>query len=168
MSIADLGSIGELVSAIGVIASLIYVGIQIKTNTEATRSATRQALADQDLMYVVAGIDSSVLAEATAKIEKRQNVSAVEASQLVQHQHLNVRIAENAFYQHKLGLLEDVVWERYLVILSLQIQHNQYARKHWSHYRDSYSRDFQMVVDQVVERHASAEGAADRASPESS
>ena len=33
LSIADLGSIGEIVSAIGVIASLIYVGIQIKTNT---------------------------------------------------------------------------------------------------------------------------------------
>jgi len=155
LTIADFGSIGEVVSAIGVIASLIYVGFQIRTNTEATRSATRQALSDQDLMYVAAGIDSAVLAEATAKIEKRADVSAVEASQLVQHQHLNTRIAENAFYQYKLGLLEDVVWERYVAILTLQFRHNQYARKHWSHYRDSYSRDFQEIVDQVLEHQSS-------------
>ena len=152
MTIDDLGSIGEIVSAIGVIASLLYVGLQIRSNTEATRSATRQALSDQDLMYVTAGIDSSILAEATAKLEKKLDVSAAEASQLVQHQHLNVRIAENAFYQYKLGLLEKVIWDRYLAILELQLRHNPYAYKHWSHYRNSYSRDFQMVVDQVLER----------------
>jgi hypothetical protein len=166
LTISDLGSIGEFVSAIGVVASLIYVGLQIRSNTEATRSATRQALSDQDLMYVAAGIDSSILAEATAKLEKKLDVSPAEASQLVQHQHLNLRIAENAFYQFKRGRLEEVVWDRYLAILGLQMRHNPYAIKQWSHYRDSYSRDFQIVVDEILERERLADMRGDSTTPD--
>ena len=43
MSLEDLGNIGELVAAIGVIASLIYLAIQIRQNTQSVRSSAVQA-----------------------------------------------------------------------------------------------------------------------------
>ena len=36
MSIMELGALGEFVAAFGVIASLIYVGFQVRQNTKAT------------------------------------------------------------------------------------------------------------------------------------
>ena len=46
MTIQDLGSIGEFVAAIATVATLIYLAIQIRHNSEATRGASQQALID--------------------------------------------------------------------------------------------------------------------------
>ena len=45
MTLQDLGNIGEFVGAIGVIASLVYLAIQIRQNTRTLRAATYESLA---------------------------------------------------------------------------------------------------------------------------
>ena len=45
MSITELGAIGEIVGALGVIASLIYLAVQIRQNTHAMEEGRRLALA---------------------------------------------------------------------------------------------------------------------------
>jgi hypothetical protein len=47
MSIQDLGSLGELIASIGVVISLIYLAVQIRQSTRATRLASRQAILDR-------------------------------------------------------------------------------------------------------------------------
>ena len=48
MNLQDLGSLGEIIGALAVVVSLIYVGIQIRQNTIATeRANARQAASDQ-------------------------------------------------------------------------------------------------------------------------
>ena len=42
MTLQDLGSIGELISAIAVIVSLAYLAIQIRQNTRVARATTLQ------------------------------------------------------------------------------------------------------------------------------
>ena len=46
MTLQDLGNIGEFVGAIGVIASLVYLAVQIRQNTRSLRAATYQSLAE--------------------------------------------------------------------------------------------------------------------------
>ena len=41
-------AVSEIAGALGVIATLIFVGTEIQQNTEAIRTATVQAIADQD------------------------------------------------------------------------------------------------------------------------
>jgi hypothetical protein len=45
MSIQDLGSLGELVGAVAVVLSLIYLATQIRQNTQATRAASYEDVA---------------------------------------------------------------------------------------------------------------------------
>ena len=42
MTIQDLGSIGEFVAAIATVATLVYLAIQIRSNTAALRSESRR------------------------------------------------------------------------------------------------------------------------------
>jgi hypothetical protein len=42
VTLQDLGSIGEFLGAVGVILSLVYLAIQVRHNTRAVRSSTRQ------------------------------------------------------------------------------------------------------------------------------
>jgi hypothetical protein len=44
MTLENLASIGEIVSSIAVVISLVYLAVQIRSNTEAGRSATYQAI----------------------------------------------------------------------------------------------------------------------------
>lgn len=46
MNIMELGAIGELVGGVAVIASLAYVGLQIRQNTSAVRANSAQGFAD--------------------------------------------------------------------------------------------------------------------------
>jgi hypothetical protein len=46
VTIQDLGSIGELVAAIATVATLIYLALQIRHNTQATRSSSFHAISD--------------------------------------------------------------------------------------------------------------------------
>ena len=42
----ELGAIGELVGGVAVVASLIYVGVQVRHSARTTQAASRQAIAD--------------------------------------------------------------------------------------------------------------------------
>ena len=72
MTIEDLGNIGELIAAVGVIISLIYLAMQLRSNTLALRAESRDknfanfiaadhpALIDKELMRVwLDGLDAT-------------------------------------------------------------------------------------------------------------
>ena len=44
MTLQDLGSLGEFIGSLGVVASLVYVALQIRQNTRSLRTASFQAL----------------------------------------------------------------------------------------------------------------------------
>lgn len=46
MTIQELGSLGELVAAIATVATLIYLALQIRHNTQATRAGSFHAISD--------------------------------------------------------------------------------------------------------------------------
>ncbi|MFT4888182.1 MAG: hypothetical protein ACJAY7_000484 [Pseudohongiellaceae bacterium] len=59
MSITDLGSIGELIAAIATVATLVYLAIQIRSNTKTARGNTHHATSTawSELTAKVAGDD---------------------------------------------------------------------------------------------------------------
>ncbi len=103
MTIEDLGNIGELVAAVGVIISLIYLAMQLRSNTLALRAesrdknfanfiaANRPALIDKELMRV--WLDGL---EATAELDREdaERFERMLAERLVYIQLLFVRGAE--------------------------------------------------------------------------
>ena len=65
-TIQDLGAIGELISAIAVVATLFYLAVQVRhgkesidANSELLRSQSRQALVANDLTSLLAGLENA-------------------------------------------------------------------------------------------------------------
>ena len=54
--------IAEIISGIAIIVSLIFVGVQIKRNTQATQASTFQAIADLDINLLLSFGNSKELA----------------------------------------------------------------------------------------------------------
>jgi hypothetical protein len=46
MNIMELGALGEFVGSVGVVATLVYLAVQIRQNTRATQTASHHAITD--------------------------------------------------------------------------------------------------------------------------
>ena len=141
-TLGQLSDLSQIVSALAVVASLVYVGFQIRQNTEASRAATRQAIAETDFEYVGATLDPLLLVEAEAKSEAGLDLTTTERFILRERQHLNFRIFENAYYQYRAGLLERETWERYRWIISRQLAVNDAAIAMWERFGTSFDESF--------------------------
>lgn len=113
MSIQDLGSLGELLGAIGVIVSLIYVASQIRQNTRAIRSSSVQA-ATLSTGQTVALMGQS---PQNADVFYRGMRSYDELSESEQT-HFMIMVSgvftncDAMFWDHQHGLLPPEVWDR--------------------------------------------------------
>ena len=146
-SLSDWANVAEIGAATGVIISLIFVGLQLQSNTEATEAATRESINQKDMEYLSLRLDSSVLARAHAKIENGEVLSPLEEPQLVHQEYVNFVSFEHSFYQYKKGVLEPEEWLRHENLVRLQIEDSRYAQIMWARGHHTFTPEFQELVD---------------------
>lgn len=152
LSLNEWSDIAQIISALAVVVSLVYVGWEIRANTEALRATTRQAVAEADFEYVAATLDPLALAEAEARLEAGLELSQTQQFMLVERQHLNFRIFENAYYQFKSGLLEPETWYRYRTIISSRFETSEPTRLMWKKFGDGFDESFRQEVASIRRR----------------
>ena len=152
LRLSDWANVAEIGAAIGVIVSLIFVGIQLQSNTEATEAATREAINQKDIAYLSLRLDSSVLARATWKLESGEALTPLEESQLVHEQYVNFMSFEHSFYQFRKGVLEPEEWLRHENIVRIQIEERRHAQIMWDRKSRTFTSEFQRLVDNI--RHS--------------
>ncbi len=113
MTIFELGALGEFAGAILLFGSLIYVGLQIRQNTNATRAAIyqdRAALVEQQFMEVA---KSAELAQLLDHFDLGTNLdlTPVERRRLHAFFTASVTRLDNLFYQYQLGFLDAEFYE---------------------------------------------------------
>lgn len=148
--LSDWANVAEIGAAVGVIISLIFVGLQLQSNTDATEAATREAINQKDMEFLSLRIDSSVLARAHAKFENGEELSRLEASQLVHQEYINFVAFEHSFYQYRKGVLEPKEWLRHRKIVQSQIEDFLYSQIMWKSKRYTFTPEFQELVDSFV------------------
>jgi len=150
LGLSDWANVAEIGAATGVIISLIFVGLQLQTNTEATEAATREAISQKDMAYLSLRLDSSVLARANAKIDNGEPLSDLEESQLVHQEYVNFVSFEHSFYQYRKGALEAEEWSRHENIARFRIESSEHARIMWTRKRHTFTDQFQELVDRFA------------------
>ncbi|PTM09908.1 MAG: hypothetical protein DA407_04875 [Bacteroidetes bacterium] len=150
-TLSTFSEVSQIISALSVVISLIYVGAQVNQNTKATQAAMRQSIADNDITYLMTGLDNSVLAVANYKYYSNIELSELEKNQLTAQQHVNFRVFENAFFQYQQELLEPETWARYKIIIKGLLTNNLAAKKMWSNMQKSFTKSFQEVVSLLLE-----------------
>ena len=109
-----VGAVAELLAALGVIVSLVYLAVQIRQNTRAVRSASYHQAAEQTWSAALAIAQDESLAEAIALARLGQDLSP---AQEIRIDSVNVAIVfgfENMLRLHEQGLLDPDVWENVL------------------------------------------------------
>lgn len=138
------GRWAEIVGVIGVVASLVFVGIEVRQNTQAVRGATYQSLAESSmglLFYMADHPELSAQLDAWGRGEElpAEESARVEAVVLAYLRHL-----ENAYYQMEEGTLKPELLENWAGNPTLSVPH---FRDFWNQRRGAFSDGFRRYFE---------------------
>jgi len=105
-----IGAIGEIVGALAVVVSLIYLAVQIRNQNREARAATIQQVLESNANFVSQLQDPGLAEIWVVGIEGLDSLSDVERLRFVIYLTSAMRSFENAYYQWKNGRLDNETW----------------------------------------------------------
>jgi len=150
-----LGAVAELAGAVGVIASLFYLGSQLRRNSASIEAATALSISEATQQRLLAIAQTPGLAEAFGKMLAGQELSAAERVQVAFFQRATLRGIESTFAQQKRGLLADDVRRGYEALLQRQVRIPVF-HDWWSMERLSFDPAFRELVEKLLEQETAA------------
>jgi hypothetical protein len=148
VTLAQLASIGEIISSIAVIISLVYLAVQIRTNTEAERTSTYQSIVSDfgalnNNMAITPGLSHMFV----QGMEDFNQFEPDERARISQMFFQCFHYFENMFYQHRKGYLDDEVWAGWQRLM-LTYYSRPGFQTWWAFRRDVYSESFANFLEE--------------------
>ena len=141
-----LAYLGELVGAIGVVASLVYLSIQIKRNESTTRAATTQDLLSKsiDMLLSSNSADSPVLKAAVGEQLSASEKVQLEVLYFARFSHFN-----DAYHQHLSGKLDKEIWEMYDARTRRNLRQIEEFETWWNKYQANFTQSFRKYIQDI-------------------
>ena len=152
-----ISAIGEIVGAVAVVISLVYVAVQIRQNTRTIAANTFQSV-------------SGVAANTTMQIAQTPHLSRLVIKIFVSQEQLTpeemmdgqlvfgsiFRNYENYCYQYSRGYFEEEVWDGYKKTMSEQLS-VPFGKEWWNNHQAAFGKSFVTFVNaELLDRDASA------------
>jgi hypothetical protein len=141
----------ELIGFISVIASLIFVGMEISQNTTAVRGATNQAISDQvSELYLTIATDRN-LAGLVKKLYDdvlREDFDSIDDMQLFMTVLTGLRRVENIYLQIEDNILYDRAFDR----IGLRFYRSKYGRQIWEENKQFFDRKFVPFFEELLDK----------------
>ena len=153
MTLSDLGNIGEFISALAVVLSLLYLAVQIRQNTRQVRANTFQGVARgwQEFIYNITSDDRAVI-----WLKGAVDPAALDEDQRARYFLLvraYLRGYENDYYQYRHGTFDTEPWEGYLNALHADGLSHPGIRLHWTRDRGNFDSAFVEFIDRELVRY---------------
>ncbi len=119
----ELGAIGELVGGVAVVASLVFVGFQVRQNTSMVKLSAMQSIVRGGVEHNNRIADSERLADLLVRaVEDARSVTKVDRLRLRSHVMTLYHHLDAAFHMHRSGLLDAETWSKFAYEVPLWMQ----------------------------------------------
>ncbi len=148
MSWEEIGVIGEVVSALAVLITLLFLVTQMRSNTNAIRAQTVQELAKSRSEFLLAGAGSPEISGAYSKAVEQgfDSLNTKENFQLRSFVLAMIYTYKNAYDQKELGTLTESEWEEYRLAFHMLLQDQAPVREFWEKYNSFLPSSFLIAV----------------------
>ena len=145
MNIMELGALGEFVGSIGVIATLIYLAVQIRHNTHSVRATVFQEFSRESSQMAHLLVSDGAAGPAFMRgLAQPQDLDPAEVVRFRVLINLYFRNLQNGFHQQRNGLIEDELFESYVSYGLERVLRQPGALEFWSknqqHFTPAFSR----------------------------
>ncbi len=152
MTLESIYYIGQTIAVVAILGSLVFVGLQIRDNSRAVRSATAQAVHDNYGAWYTALAGNEAALETSAKafvdldsltpLEKQQ-FTCIFMAFLSHHQ--------NAYYQWAAGHLSDGLWQGWEALM-MNLVNTPGGAAFWAERCYVFGTEFQEHIATVMQR----------------
>jgi hypothetical protein len=149
MSLSDYASVGNIIGALAVVVSLIYLGLQIRQNTRHAQAVIQQsrcALLSEHSMRIA---DSHALDAYMRGMAGDTNLAPVEQAQFIFLCRSMFLIAEDHFLQNRVGLLTKDAWITFVSTVQSAMGSCGY-RAAWKANRSMFGQEFRAFMDEMM------------------
>jgi len=153
-----LGAVGEIVGAVAVVLTLGYLAVQIRQNTQATKTSSLQAALSAAMnVFDAPARDRDLARVIRSGMADPSSLTDDEYAQFRWWARLALRAAENVFVQHNAGVLDHETWVARAETLTPLLAAPG-GRKVWAEISASHRRDFQDWVASLLNEQGSSGG----------
>lgn len=149
LTLSNLANLAEIIGAVAIVISLIYVGQELKENTAAIQAFALQSITNASSASMRAVVENGEFAEIRLQGDRDPSqLSEVGRLRYVLYQRQMWFHFQNVWTQWQLGVTNDGVWAGYEMIICGDLVKTQ-AQKNW--WRDNHtqalSADFSRLID---------------------
>jgi hypothetical protein len=143
-----LGSYGEFVGALAVVATLAYLAIQVRQQNQESRAKSVHEILSgfRDAQAVFGDADVAELAAKMLNVEGLDALSDAEVLRVINLVMPMFRVWEEAFHYHRSGRLDAEIWDA-IVAQNLQVLGMKWGREVWALRRHVFTKSFAAFVD---------------------
>ena len=153
MGLDEIASIAEISAAVLVVASLVYVGYQVKETRKAVRAATAQARTDLGIQLISVRWTSDIADLLVTSVDDPGSLSKADGFKLKGFFTAHVRHCMNMFYQQREGYLDEF-WSYGVARVAVYwIKNYPWFVDEWSTLQKTLPPEFVTFIDDEIERH---------------
>ncbi len=147
-----IGAIAEAIGAAGVIASLVYLASQIRSNTRAAKVTAYQQTITAGRDITLAMLANSDFFEAMVRRWGLTDQEEIDKTREGLFFDIAMHNWESQLYQHDQGMLEDRIWEIRRARIRNTLVHSTNFPDWWSKSADrtQYTPGLQALIDELL------------------
>ena len=142
MQLQDIATTADVVGAVGVIASMPYLAIQVRQNTRTTRSATLQSLSSRLTERLLLVATESDLAELIALDWETGELDAVQRIRITYWISAILVDLSDMYNQYRLRVIPYSSLQSRVKVMRQRLFQTEIGRQVWTNLRPIYTPDF--------------------------
>ncbi|MAV16412.1 MAG: hypothetical protein CMG08_06370 [Candidatus Marinimicrobia bacterium] len=138
----------EAIGLVSVIASLIFVGVEIRQNTTAIRGATQQEISYQISEIYKIAVENEKIALITSQAYKgieKDDLSETDFSRFWLFTMMGLRRVENIYLQYNNGFVGYEAFDR----IDMAFYRTSLVRQIWEERKNSFDPDFVVFYEEI-------------------
>jgi hypothetical protein len=147
MNWTKASSVAEILSSVAILATLVYLAIEIQQNAEATQANTRQSMLASDQQFLQQIVDNPELHlywyQAELSDEEKVRLSYFLITQF--------RMRESNWFQYRSGTLDEATWRSYRASIAVVLSAPR-TRSWWRNFDVDrlFDPEFTTMVDELI------------------
>ncbi len=151
MTLEQYAYLGEIIAAIAVIASLIYIAQQLRQNTDMMRVSNSHNFVDSNMRLCTAVVTDYNLAKLWVKAgSELDDLDATDRQRIVLFEWQAIMAWHNYFNLRQQNLVSDSQWHELTWIVA-NLGRRQSVQEAWRTYKGGYNKQFQEYMAQYLE-----------------
>ncbi len=150
MKISVINESVSLIANIGVIGSILFLGLEMQQNTEMMKSQTRNSIVEHQLFLYGQPLQNTEIFDIRQKLNSNLDVMETETNQFHFYVLSQLRMWENEFYQYQMGLFDAEEFDARRIAWGRVMSFDASVER-WKIAEETLDPDFRVYLNAIID-----------------